>query len=103
MNMHFLFGFLLVTFVVHFIAFTVLGIVRRKKYYFFLSGTFACLTAIYYLKFNEFFPNIPNTAISAIVALRVGAICCTCLYLITIARIEGTWFNRLLARKSRRT
>lgn len=96
MTRHFLFGFLLGTFVLHGIAFTVLGIVRKKRYLFFLTGTFTFLSGVYYLKFREFFPNIPGMAVSAVVVLRICAIACTLTYLATIYRIEGTWLNRLL-------
>ena len=41
--------FLTITFILHGIAFTFLGIKRRKIYYFFLVGTFTFLTAIYFL------------------------------------------------------
>ncbi len=99
MNMHFLFGFLLATFIVHGIAFTVLGLVRKKRYLFFLTGTFVCLSARYYLKFRDFSPNIPNTAVSVAVVLRICAIACTLMYLTTIYRIEGTWLNRLLRKR----
>lgn len=101
MTMHHLFGFLMVTFVIHFLAFTVLAVVRRKPYYFLLSATFLFLTALYYLKFRAFFPNVPGTFLSVVVLLRVCAIACTLAYLIVISRIEGTWLHRLLGKCKR--
>ncbi|OGH56223.1 MAG: hypothetical protein A3G34_13390 [Candidatus Lindowbacteria bacterium RIFCSPLOWO2_12_FULL_62_27] len=96
--MHILFGFLLFAFIIHFLAFTVLAVVRRKYYYFLLSGTFVFLSVIYYFKFQRICPNFPNTAVSVIVTCRVLAVSCTAAYLFTIARLPGTWLSRLLRR-----
>ena len=99
--MHFLYGFLVVTFVIHAVAFTVLALKRRKFHYFFLSGTFIFLIVIYILKFNSLWPVVPGTDISVIFVLRILAIAHTLAYLITISRIEGTWLQRLFIKFSR--
>ena len=96
--MHFLYGFLVATFVVHAIAFTILGVKRQKKYYFWLTGTFSFLTAIYLLKFRELALMMPGTNFPLIAGIRILAIGCTLTYLIIIARTPGTWLSRLLGK-----
>jgi hypothetical protein len=91
--------FLVITFVLHGIAFTFLGFKRRKGYYFFLSGTFAFLTAIYLMKFAGQFLSVPGTDLSATWLLRIGATLCTMIYLRCIYREEGSWLWKLTRRR----
>ena len=93
--------FLLLTFVGHGIAFIALGLRRRKGYYFFLTGTFAFLTAIYLIRFEGWELSVPGTDFPATWFLRIGATLCTLTYLKTIAGEEGTWLWKLLRRKQR--
>lgn len=94
--------FLTVTFILHGIAFTVLGLKRRKAYYFFLTGTFTFLTAIYLTKFEGWSSKFPGTDFSVILLLRIGATLCTLGYLAIIYREEGTWLWKLTRRKETR-
>lgn len=98
--MHYLYGFLAATFVIHAVAFTILAVKRRKSYYFCLTGTFVFLTALYLLKFYEISWRlaVAGTGMSLQVALRISAIACTLTYLWVIARTPGTWLSRLLRR-----
>ena len=91
--------FLLVTFVGHGIAFIALGVKRRKGYYGFLAGTFAFLSALYFIKFEGWELNVPGTDFPATWFLRIGATLCTLTYLKAIAGEEGTWLWKLLRRK----
>ena len=91
--------FLLVTFVGHGLAFTALGLKRRKGYYVFLTGTFAFLTAIYLIKFEGWELSVPGTDFPATWVLRIGATLCTLTYLKAIAGEEGTWLWKLLRRR----
>ncbi len=79
----FIYLFLIITFVLHGVAFTILGIRRRRAYYFFLTGTFSILTVICLLKFEGWAPRVqglgPLTPL-----LRVAAILCTFAYLVVI-------------------
>lgn len=94
--------FLAVTFVLHGIAFTVLGFIRRKSYYFCLTGTFTFLTAIYLMKFEGWSPVFPGTDLSLMLLLRIGATLCTLGYLGIIYREEGTWLWKLMRQKGTR-
>ena len=91
--------FLLVTFVGHGIAFTALGLKRRKGYYVFPTGTFAFLTAIYLIKFEGWELSVPGSDFPATWLLRIGATLCTLIYLKAIAGEEGTWLWKLLRRR----
>ena len=93
--------FLLITFVFHGIAFTIIGMKRRKIYYFFLTGTFVFLTAIYWIKFEGWELRVPGTRFPATWALRIGATLCTLIYLRSIYHEEGSWLWKLLRRKPR--
>ncbi len=92
----FLFLFLMVSFVLHGIAFTFLGWKRRKVHYFFLTGTFIFLTAIYFIKFEAWILRIPGTDFPAIWLLRIGATLCTLTYLRFLYREEGSWLWKLI-------
>ncbi len=92
-------GFLLATFVLHGVAFTVLAVARRRGYYFFLTGTFFFLTAIYFLKFEGWQPNVPGTDFPATWLLRLAAMACTLTYLCVIYNIEGTWLWKLTRKR----
>lgn len=94
--------FLAMTFVLHALAFTVLGLKRRKAYYFLLTGTFTFLTAIYLTKFEGWSPKFPGTDFSVMPLLRIGATLCTLGYLGVIYREEGTWLWKLMHRKESR-
>ncbi len=98
---HWVIGFLAFTFVAHCAAFTILGVRRKKSYYFFLTGTFFCLTAVYVLKFLELKPMVMNTEMPWIMIIRIAAILCTLTYLTTIACTPDTWLNRLIASRRR--
>jgi hypothetical protein len=90
--------FLTVTFIVHGIAFTVLGFSRGRSYYFLLSGTFTFLTAIYLMKFEGWTPEIPGSTFPVAWLLRSGAILCTLLYLRALYNEDGSWLWRLRRR-----
>ncbi|HEY1373414.1 MAG TPA: hypothetical protein VGH50_13160 [Candidatus Binatia bacterium] len=92
-------GFLLVTFVLHGLAFTTLAVTRRRGYYFFLTGTFVFLTAIYFLKFEGWQPSVPGTDFPASWLLRLAATACTVTYLCVIYKVEGTWLWKLRRRR----
>ena len=90
--------FLTITFIVHAVAFTLLGIKRRQKYYFYLTGTFTFLTTIYAMKALGRTPNLPGTTLALTTALRIGAGLCTLSYLAAIYRREGTWLYKIAHR-----
>jgi hypothetical protein len=90
-----IYGFLTFTFVVHGIAFTMLGFIRQKKYYFFLTGTFTFLTALYLMKFEGWTMNIPGTEISAAALFRICALLCSWSYLNAIYNERGSWLWKL--------
>jgi hypothetical protein len=90
--------FLVLSFVVHGIAFTILGFKRGKIQYFFLTGTFVFLTAVYLIKFEGWSVSIPGTALPLTYLLRIAAFTCTASYLRTIYREEGSWLWRLRLR-----
>lgn len=90
--------FLTVTFIVHGLAFTILGFSRGRSYYFLLSGTFTFLTAIYLMKFEGWSPKVPGSTFPVTWLLRTGAIFCTLLYLRVIYNQEGSWLWRLKRR-----
>ena len=94
----YLYAFLAATFVIHCVAFLILGIKKRKPYYFALTATFVFLTAIYVLKTRGLDPAFSATGWPIIVMLRVCAISCTITYLVWIARMPGTWLSRLIGR-----
>jgi hypothetical protein len=96
---HFIALFLLVTFVLHGVAFTVLALKRRRAYYFFLTGTFIFLTAIYFIKFEGWRPEVPGTHFPATWLLRIGATLCTLIYLRVIYNEEGSWLWKLRNRR----
>jgi hypothetical protein len=96
----FIAAFLLVTFVCHGVAFTVLALKRRRKYYFLLTGTFAFLSVIYFLKLEGWQPSVPGTSFPAAWLLRIGATVCTLIYLRMIYYEEGSWLWKLM--KNRR-
>jgi hypothetical protein len=91
----FIAAFLLVTFIAHGVAFTVLAFKRRRRYYFLLTGTFAFLTAIYFIKLEKWQPAVPGTEFPATWLLRIGATLCTLIYLRTIYHEKGSWLWRL--------
>ena len=95
--------FLLVTFIGHGVAFTILALKRRRTYYFFLTGTFAFLAAIYFIKFEGWQPSIPGTRFPATWLLRIGATLCTLIYPRTIFHEEGSWLWKLAHRKRDRS
>lgn len=90
--------FLAVTFVMHGAAFTILGVKRHKGYYFFLSGTFALLTGLYFIRFEGWTLYLPGTDLSAASLLRIGAVLCTASYLGSIHKEEGSWLWKLKRR-----
>ena len=90
--------FLLVTFVLHGIAFTIIAMKRRRAYYFFLTGTFVFLTGIYLIKFEDWELSVPGTSFPATWLFRIGASLCTLIYLRSIYRVEGTWLWKLTHR-----
>ncbi len=98
---NFVAAFLLVTFICHGVAFTILAVKRRRAYYFFLTGTFTFLTAIYFMKFEGWELRVPGTFFPAAWLLRIGATVCTLVYLRFIYREEGSWLWRLMRRRSR--
>lgn len=87
--------FLTMTFVAHGIAFTILGVRRRRVYYFFLTGTFTFLTAIYFVKFEGLALEVPGTHFPLTWLLRLGALLCTLTYLAVIYNVEGSWLWKL--------
>lgn len=87
--------FLMITFVLHGIAFTIIGLLRRKAYYFFLTGTFIFLTAIYLIKFEGLAVEVPGTNLPLSWLLRLGALLCTLTYLYIIYNVEGSWLWKL--------
>jgi hypothetical protein len=91
----FIAAFLLVTFICHGVAFTILGVKRRRTYYFFLTGTFTFLAAIYFIKFEGWQLSVPGTAFPATWLLRIGATACTLIYLRIIYSEEGSWLWKL--------
>ena len=91
--------FLVVTFVLHGIAFGFLGLKRRRSYYFFLTGTFVFLSAIYWIKFEGWELSVPGTRFPVTWALRIGATLCTLIYLRSIYHEEGSWLWRLTRNK----
>ena len=94
--------FLIVTFVLHGIAFTFLGLRRRKTYYFFLTGTFTFLTAIYLMKFEAWVARVPGIDAPVTTLLRIAAALCTLSYVRVISREEGSWLWKLVHRNERR-
>lgn len=92
--------FLVITFVLHGIAFSVLGWRRRKTHYFFLTGTFAFLTAIYFIKFEGWLLTVPGSDFPLAWVLRIAAGLCTLAYLWRLKQEEGSWLWKL-ARWSR--
>lgn len=91
----FLFLFLMVSFVLHGIAFTFLGWKRRKIHYFFLTGTFIFLTAIYFINFEGWILKVPGTDFPVTWLLRIGATLYTLIYLRFLYREEDSWFRKL--------
>ena len=87
--------FLMVTFVLHGGAFTILGFVRCKRYYFLMTGPFTLLTAIYFIKFEGWDLRLPGTNFPATWLLRIGAVVFTSSYLCVIYGEEGSWLWRL--------
>ena len=94
-------AFLLVTFVCHGGAFTVLAVKWRRAYYFFLTGTFTFLAAIYFIKLEGWQLSVPGTDFPATWLLRIGATVCTLIYLRLIFREEGSWLWKLTRRNKR--
>jgi hypothetical protein len=95
----FVYLLLALSFVAHGIAFTVLAVKRRRRYYFFLTGTFIFLTAIYFIKFEGWQPSLPGTGFPATWLLRIGATACTLIYLRIIYGEEGSWLWKLRNRR----
>lgn len=91
--------FLIITFILHGIAFMLLGVKRRKTAYFVLTGTFVFLTAVYLIKFEGWVLTLPGTLWPATWALRAGATLCTAAYLGLIYREPGSWLWKLFSRK----
>jgi len=96
----FIYLLLAISFVAHGVAFTVLAVKRRRTYYFFLTGTFIFLTAIYFIKFEGWQPSVPGTHFPAIWLLRLGATACTLIYLRIIYSEEGSWLWKLTRRRA---
>ncbi len=94
--------FLLLTFVAHGVAFAVLAVKRRRGYYFFLTGTFVFLTAVYFIKYEGWQPAIPGTHFPATWLLRIGASACTLSYLSAIYRVEGSWLWNVMRKVKRK-
>lgn len=90
--------FLVVTFVLHGLAFATLGVRRRKVYYFFLTGTFIFLTTLYFVKFKGWDLRVPGIDWPANWLLRAGAALSTLTYLWLLNREEGSWLWRLTHR-----
>lgn len=88
--------FLIITFLLHGLAFTVLGLRRHKAHYFLLTGTFSLLTAIYFIKLEGWGPRLPGTGLPLTWALRIGASICTLGYLRCLYREEGSWLWKLI-------
>lgn len=91
----FLAFFLTITFILHGIAFTFLGLKRRKIHNFFLTGTFTFLTVIYFLEFEGWALMVPGIDLPAAFILRIGAILCTLIYLRGIYNEKGSWLWKL--------
>ncbi len=87
--------FLVLSFVLHGIAFAILGFKRERIHYFFLTGTFAFLTAVYLIKFEAWSMSIPGTGVPLTYLLRIAAFACTASYLRVIYHEEGSWLWRL--------
>ncbi len=96
--MRVLYGFLVLTFIVHGAAFLILARKKQKPYYLALTGTFTFLTALYLLKYLSMTPTFPGTGISVYLVLRAMSIACTATYLLWISRVKGTWLSRLIGR-----
>jgi hypothetical protein len=97
----FVYLLLVLSFVAHGIAFTVLAVKRRRRYYFFLTGTFIFLTVIYFIKFEGWQPSLPGTGFPATWLLRIGATACTLIYLRIICNEEGSWLWKLTRGRKR--
>jgi hypothetical protein len=97
----FIYLFLVVSFVAHGVAFAVLAVKRRRTYYFFLTGTFIFLTAIYFIKFEGWQPAVPGTHFPVTWLLRLGATACTLIYLSIIYKEEGSWLWKLTRGRKR--
>jgi len=93
-------AFFLVTFVAHGVAFTILAVKRRRSYYYFLTGTFVFLTAIYLIKLEGWQPSVPGTDFPMTWLLRIGATASTVIYLCVIYNIEGSWLWKLTRGRS---
>jgi uncharacterized membrane protein len=76
---HLIHGLLVVTFVIHLLAFVIVYARTRKRRYVFLCCTFACLTALFALKFAAVDPALGP--VSAYFALRVLSTGFTATYL----------------------
>lgn len=98
----FLTPFLIATFVLHGIAFTILGLRQHKAHYFFLTGTFVLLTTLYFIKFEEWILRVPGTTFPITWLLRIGAAFCSLIYLRSLYREEGSWLWRLTRRSGPR-
>ncbi|MEE2830013.1 MAG: hypothetical protein VX498_12555 [Myxococcota bacterium] len=79
MGWHEIHGFLAINFILHFLAFVVLGLRKRKPRYTFLCGTFALLTGLFSLKFFGLDPWVFEWRLQAL--LRIAAAGCTAVYL----------------------
>ena len=90
--------FLVLSFVAHGIAFAFLAFKREKIQYFFLTGTFVFLTAVYVIKFEAWSVSIPGTVLPLTYLLRIAAFACTASYLRVIYNEEGSWLWRLRRR-----
>lgn len=95
--------FLIITFVLHGIAFTFIGLKRGRSHYLLLTGTFSLLIAIYLIKFEAWTVRVPGTTFPATWLLRIGATIFTLSYLHVIYKKEGTWLWKLAGKgKSRK-
>lgn len=97
--MEFIYLFLIITFVLHAVAFTVLALRRRKTYYFWLTATFSLLTLIYLMKLEMWSGTVPGTRLPWTWLLRIGATLSTLIYLGMIYRVEGSWLWKLIHRR----
>jgi hypothetical protein len=98
---HLIYIGLTLSFVLHGLAFTFLGFKRHKLHYFFLTGTFVFLSALYLIKSEDWPLQIPGTDVPLTLFLRLAAFLCTMSYLKMICQEEGSWLWKLRHKLSR--